>query len=521
MAPNPEEPAAGASPGVPAARSEKIWLGIILACAAAVRLVGIDHLSLSMDEVSELRIAHAAAGDIVSIGDGFPPLYHLLLHVFVGAGDIAARVVSAICGVAAVAVAWKWAGRIAGPRAARFTAGTIALAPLAVQLSREGRAYGLSLLIAALSLWALWHAIERPSSSNWALWGTVCAVGLYTHYMFVAVVAAEVLVAIFDKRLAAWREMLAGLVTLAVLAAPILLIIGHDLKVQASAARVDVGLIRMLYVPYGLAAGLSLGPSVRDLHTMSAAEALHAAWPWLVALIPTLAAIVVRGYRALDPISRRRLFVLILGGLAISVVAIRLSGVGLRVRYFAWLLIPLAVWAGAGLAALRGALRWAIIGILVVVVSFSLVGHELDPLHQPEDARSVASHLESSGALGDPVLVSGWYMARPIGYYLDAELALALPDVWDPDAGRLGYLPDDLPPLIGIPLLSDDDYPLEHALELIDSVVVPGSAYRLVYSRPFDGDPDGRLLGALRDRDGLELEASFAGIDIYRGARAP
>ena len=185
------------------------------------------------------------------------------------------------------------------------------------------------------------------------------------------------------------------------------------------------------------------------------------------------------------------------------------------------MLVPIAVWLAAGLLALRGIGRWAAIGALAVMAAFSIGGQQFDSAHQTEDARGVAEFLQTSGALEDPVLVSGWYMARPITYYLDRELALELPDDWHPDAGRLGYSADDPLPVVGIPLLANEGVGLDEVIGLIDAVTELGAPYYLVYSRPFDGDPDGRLLASLEDRDGLELEKAFAGIDVYRGVRAP
>ncbi len=71
-----------------------------------------------------------------------------------------------------------------------YAAWLLALSPFAVHLSREGRAYGLMLLLAAASLWSLWVALENPSTLRWVRWGLVSALGIYTHYLFAVLVAA-------------------------------------------------------------------------------------------------------------------------------------------------------------------------------------------------------------------------------------------------------------------------------------------------------------------------------------------
>ncbi len=102
--------------------------------AATVRLVGIGQQSFSFDEIHELRIAHAGVADILTFGDGFPPLYNLLVHFLLPMGDLAGRVLSALLGVATVGVTWVWARRIAGVRVGTYAASIVALSPVAVRL---------------------------------------------------------------------------------------------------------------------------------------------------------------------------------------------------------------------------------------------------------------------------------------------------------------------------------------------------------------------------------------------------
>ena len=95
-----------------------------------------------------------------------------------------------------------------------------------------------------------------------------------------------------------------------------------------------------------------------------------------------------------------------------------------------------------------------------------------------------------------PVFVISFYMASPVRYYLG--------DGWD-----VQYLPD-------VQAQGDD---VTESLGPIDRGVPKGAGYWLVYSRPFHGDPKGTLKAHLTRRDHLKLEATFAGIELYRGRR--
>ena len=522
-----EEPAAdgpgdraGMKPtGRLAGRSKDLLLVLALIVAAVVRLVGIGQQSFSIDEIHELRIAHSGLTDILTFDDGFPPFYNLLFHLFVPLGDLAGRVLSAVFGVATVGVAWAWARRAAGARVGLVAAWFVALAPMCVQLSGEGRAYGLTALLAAASLWTLWIALEEPSPHAWVRWGIVSAIGIYTHYLFAALIAAWLVVALIEVRGKISRAMWMGIGTLALLAAPAAALLSSDLAVQAHHG---TGLVagEVLYSGYRLVAGVSLGPSMQDLLSFGFIEAIRATWVWIVVLGPPVGLLLVQGYRALDRVARRRLLCMSILGLGLELGTTAVAGMGFGASYVTWLVVPLAVWLAAGLTRLRSRWRWATATVLLVVAVYSLVAQNLDPHHQVGDARSVAAYLESSAAPGQPVLVSGVQSIRPILYYMDRPLALALPEKWDPETGRLGYYEDEELPLTGIPSLATGESDLADALQVLDASAGPGEPYYLVYTQPFYSDRHGELLATLTARDGLTLVQEFAGMDVYRGVRA-
>lgn len=497
-----------------------LLLAFILIVAAAVRFTGIWQQSFSSDEIAELRVAHAGFTEMLTFGDGVPPLYNLLVQIVVPLGDLAGRVLAALFGVATIAITWAWARRIAGTRVAFVAAAMLALSPLAVQLSGEGRAYGLMAMLVAASLWSLTVALDEPTPGRWARWALISALGIYTHYLFGVLVVAWLIVALVEARGRPTRAMWIGAGTLAVLAAPAIALLLGDFIGQA--AHEAQGLIRpmeVMYSGYRVIAGLSLGPSLRDLVSFGTAEAIGALWVWLLVLLPPIALLSVHGYRALGGVARRRLLAWSAVGLLAELVAIQAFRMGFGPSYVTWLVVPLAVLLAAGLVRLGPVWRRASTAVLLAVAVLSLVMTHLHPHHQVDDARGVAAYLESSGALDHPIFVSFAARIRPIVYYLDRDLALSLPEEWPPETGRLDHHPgEDLLGMVGLSG-GHEAFVLADALARVEAHARVGDPYYLIYTMPFYSDPDGELLAALAARDGLALVESFAGMDVYRGVR--
>ena len=61
------------------------WFVAVLMLGLVVRLIGLGHQSLWLDEMTSIQIASMPLGQIL-IGRGFdnhtPPLYYVLLHLF-------------------------------------------------------------------------------------------------------------------------------------------------------------------------------------------------------------------------------------------------------------------------------------------------------------------------------------------------------------------------------------------------------------------------------------------------------
>lgn len=185
----------------------------MLVLAAVLRVPTLGEQSFWFDETVTAQLVDQDLGGVLAQVEGSestPPLYYLLGWAWsglLGTGEAALRSLSALLGIATVAVAWLLGRRLAGTgahgtgeRAAALAALLTATSPLLVWFSQEARAYALLAFLGALSALLALRAREKPSAGRLAAWTVACALALATHYFAAFLVAAQ----------AAWLVMVLG-----------------------------------------------------------------------------------------------------------------------------------------------------------------------------------------------------------------------------------------------------------------------------------------------------------------------
>ncbi|OHV35347.1 MULTISPECIES: glycosyltransferase family 39 protein [Pseudofrankia] len=178
-------------------------LPLILIAAAvliggALRFATTSHLWL--DESLTVEIAHRPVGGLLAAlrHDGAPPLYYLLLHVWIkvfGDGDVAVRALSGVFSLATLPLAWAAGLRVgtlaaahgngdeATPRrVARATLLLFVSSPYAIRYGSETRMYSMVVLLVLAFGLALLRALDRSSRWRLALLTLTTAALVYTHY---------------------------------------------------------------------------------------------------------------------------------------------------------------------------------------------------------------------------------------------------------------------------------------------------------------------------------------------------
>jgi mannosyltransferase len=481
---------------------QSLLVPAILVLGFGLRVWGLSGQTLSMDEIAEVQNAAHGLKEIARTADGFPPLYNLLLHGWLALFrcDLAARWLSVLLGVLSIYFGWLLGRRIGGDAVGLWTALILAVSPLHIWYSQEARAYALLLLLATIALWALLRALESDSLWDWTLYTITAAAGMYVHYYFYAVVLVGVILVLHQHRgLYQLAKPIAAHSALAALCLPLLWLLPPDLTLQAGpayATQKRFGIDALVYTYVSMVTGYTLGPSLRELHSMTIGEGFVGFLPWLALMALPLAALGYHGWRVLGKRAFERVLLLIATPVATVGIFGLLAGVGYNVRYVVWVAVPAAVLLAAGATRWR---RWPVAAAVVVLLALfgiALANHRFSDRYRTEDMRALSAYLMSQREGEIPVFVLSGFMATPARYYLGQEWAI--------------YAIQSSP---------RDSLRVSQSLQLIGSKTPAGKPYWLVYSRAFYGDPDGAVRNALEQRDDLRLVARFAGVVLYRGVR--
>jgi mannosyltransferase len=182
------------------------WLGIatgfVLFLAVVVRFATVSPLWL--DEAQTVAIARLPLGDLAEglRHDGSPPLFYVILHVWMrifGDGDLAVRFLSGLFSVAALPLMWVAGRRLGGRTVAWSALILLAASPFAVRYATEVRQYSLVVLLVLVGYLAVTELLERPGSRRARIaTGAVTGALLLTHYwaLYLLFVAGLTLLAV-------------------------------------------------------------------------------------------------------------------------------------------------------------------------------------------------------------------------------------------------------------------------------------------------------------------------------------
>ncbi len=184
-------------------RTELLILLLIVLVAAALRWVPLHREALGGDELFSWRMAREplpASWRDIRLDLVHPPLYYLLVKGVTsigGAGMIALRLLSLLCGLATVPLIAVLGRRLPGARwSGLLAAALVAVGRSDIFYSQEARSYALyALLVVLLALW-VGAVSERPERQKlpelWAAGLVLMTALVYTHYVAAVYVALAV-----------------------------------------------------------------------------------------------------------------------------------------------------------------------------------------------------------------------------------------------------------------------------------------------------------------------------------------
>ena len=172
----------------------------------ALRFYQYDALSLWLDEGITVYVTRMPWDTVLGFHGAYethPPLYFILVKLFtlvvpeVNAG----RLVSVLAGTLTIPVLYALAARLTTRWAGVVAALTLAVSPLHIWFSQEGRMYSLTVLLVAVSYLALVGFYRSPRWSWAVLYGASVLVAMYVNYgSLYALLPQVVLLALFVKK---------------------------------------------------------------------------------------------------------------------------------------------------------------------------------------------------------------------------------------------------------------------------------------------------------------------------------
>jgi uncharacterized membrane protein len=161
----------GAQHGI---RSSLLPLIAVVTLGVFLRLYRIGANGLWLDEAFSVWMGRQSAGQmldwLVRI-DQHPPLYYLLLHVWMrlGDGEAVVRALSALCSTLTIPVIYLLGRRLVGRGVGLLAALILAVSPFHVYFGQEARMYALLTLNASLAMYALARLLTDPRAATQAL----------------------------------------------------------------------------------------------------------------------------------------------------------------------------------------------------------------------------------------------------------------------------------------------------------------------------------------------------------------
>lgn len=174
------------------------WAGAAILTGAVLRLMFLGAKSLWFDEASTLLLAGQPLAGLTSLlvrNEVNPPLYYALMHFWLKAFSdprIGLRLFSALCGIGSLFAFRSLAERVLPERARLPALGLAAASSFWIHIAQDGRSYSLLLLVSLLSTIVTFElSEEEPRPLFFPAYAGLAALGLYTHYYYVILLAGH------------------------------------------------------------------------------------------------------------------------------------------------------------------------------------------------------------------------------------------------------------------------------------------------------------------------------------------
>ena len=169
-------------------------LGLIIVLGAALRFYDVGAESYQLDEIDTLLMGQEGLRKILVESEGRPPVYLLVAHFWMqifGTTEAATRSLSALAGVASIALMYAVGHQFSGRKVGLLSALLMAISEFQIFYSQDYRYYSLFVLMTLLSFLFCIRALRSRKPSHFALYVLASILLVYTQTPGVFVLAAQ------------------------------------------------------------------------------------------------------------------------------------------------------------------------------------------------------------------------------------------------------------------------------------------------------------------------------------------
>jgi uncharacterized membrane protein len=400
-------------------------LAILIGAALRGYRLGAD--SLWVDEFATLDLATRSPADIVRLSSTInfiSPLYFLLVHwtmKTLGESEVALRLPSVVAGVCTIPVTWLLIKEITQSRStANIAAALLAVNPLHLWYSQEGRPYALLLFFGCCALLFLERAARTGSWRDWILFSICTALAFLTHTTGVLLgLIAWTWVLWSPARRHLVRPLVIASLIVGLICTPFVIAIARALNATHGTFHSEPRALTGLEIPYTLltyVGGYSFGPAPREIQNFGPAAALTS-HPFE----SVMAGVVLLGILILSGLQRRRAMMpfLLLFGISLGGIFVlsALSGKAYNVRYTLPALVGFLGIVSIAVRGLKPRPRALCLTGLVALALWADGQRFYWPGYWKEDSRAAVAWLRAELAPGATVAVAPSYSITPLEYY--------------------------------------------------------------------------------------------------------
>jgi hypothetical protein len=315
----------------------------------------------------------------------------------------------------------------------------------------------------------------------------------YSQKYFVFVLVALAL--IWLKHALATGEWAAGLGAFAcigLISLPVLSLVGYDIGQQLAMRQGKLSLAAVGYTGWSLLTGFCIGPSLRELHTMSSVEAIQRILPWLLPVGAVVCGLLGSLMRKTHPYRVELLTLLFFPMVCAFLIASCFDLSSFNVRYVIPSLLPLIILLAVALTADGKKTFSTIMGLVLVTVSLCSIMHRHQfATYQNIDSRAACKFIADCSAEPQTVYSLAHYMQVAARHYSAVgTVVIPLDDV------------------------TSESQNLDETIQLINSHEGP---FWVFYSRAFHGDPEGLFKRAMLDDPLVEHQGTWTGVELFHG----